>query len=76
MLVMGAIRTYQYILSPDHGIISILFPRGFCKFRPTCSMYMYHAVDEFGIILGLGKGLWRICRCNPWSIGGDDPIKK
>ncbi|KPJ84764.1 hypothetical protein AMJ57_05540 [Parcubacteria bacterium SG8_24] len=63
-------------MSPDHGLISRLLNRRFCKYWPSCSEYTYQAVEEFGIIRGLWMGLWRIMRCNPWSQGGIDPIPK
>ena len=69
------IKTYQKTISPDHGIVSKVFPHGFCRFRPTCSEYTYQAVDKHGLIKGIFLGAWRIIRCNPWSKGGYDPIK-
>ncbi|MFM8406202.1 MAG: membrane protein insertion efficiency factor YidD, partial [Pirellulaceae bacterium] len=26
-----------------------------------------------GVVSGVIRGLHRICRCHPWSSGGDDP---
>lgn len=73
-----AIRAYQLTLSLDHGPLRVFFPMGMCRYRPSCSMYTYKAVDEYGIIRGLVMGGWRILRCNPWSKGGIDevPIRK
>lgn len=51
-----------------------LAPGGYCKFSPSCSEYTYQAIDRHGVIRGIFLGSWRILRCNPWSIGGDDPI--
>ena len=45
-----------------------------CRFRPTCSQYMIEAIEKKGIVRGVTKGLWRICRCNPFSRGGWDPV--
>ena len=70
------IRAYQRIFSPDHGPFRKLFPYGYCKYFPSCSEYTHQAVEEFGITYGLFLGLRRILRCNPWSNGGFDPIKK
>lgn len=46
-----------------------------CIFTPTCSMYMYDAVEEYGAIRGFLMGVWRILRCNPFNKGGFDPVK-
>ncbi|NLT17892.1 MAG: membrane protein insertion efficiency factor YidD [Clostridiales bacterium] len=46
-----------------------------CIYTPTCSVYMLNAVEQYGIIVGVFKGLLRILRCNPFSKGGYDPVK-
>jgi uncharacterized protein len=46
-----------------------------CRFVPTCSEYMYQAVEKYGVIKGLGMGVKRIVRCNPWSKGGVDLVQ-
>lgn len=69
------IRFYQKTLSLDHGVFSYKHPQGFCRYYPSCSEYAYQAVDRFGLIKGLFKGLRRISRCHPFSAGGYDPIK-
>lgn len=52
------------------------FSKGYsCRFSPTCSEYTYQAVDKYGVIKGLGLGLWRVIRCNPWNKGGVDLVK-
>jgi len=43
-----------------------------CKYHPTCSEYTAQAVDKYGLIGGLTKGIFRILRCNPLSKGGID----
>ncbi len=54
-------------------LISPLIP-GTCRFYPTCSTYMYQAIQKFGIIKGVGIGIKRILRCNPFHEGGYDPV--
>ncbi len=68
------IRLYQRTLSFDHGPLKRLFPDGYCRFSPTCSMYGYECIERHGVIRGGGLMLWRICRCNPFSKGGFDPV--
>ena len=63
--VIGSIRIYQRWLSPMLGKN--------CRFTPTCSSYFIQAVEKYGLIRGSLKGVWRICRCNPFVPGGYDP---
>lgn len=60
------IRAYQRCLSP-------LLPPA-CKYHPTCSHYAYQSIDRHGFITGVVMGSFRLCRCNPWSHGGADPV--
>ena len=66
------IRLYQKTFSLDHGPLKRLFPRGYCRFYPSCSEYGRLAIKKYGLFLGLPKTLWRVLRCNPWSRGGVD----
>ena len=75
VIILKMIKFYQRTLSLDHGPLSFLYSEGYCRFRPTCSEYTYQSIDKLGIIRGLVKGVWRICRCNPWNKGGWDPVK-
>lgn len=70
------IKIYQKTLSFDHGFFKFMFPRGFCRYKPTCSEYAIGAIEKFGLIKGGFKAVWRILRCNPWSKGGWDPPDK
>jgi putative membrane protein insertion efficiency factor len=77
-LILGLIRGYQLIFSPDHGLIKPLFPDGFCRFYPSCSQYGYECIASRGLIKGGLLTAWRILRCNPFLLGGIDepPAKK
>ena len=46
-----------------------------CKYYPTCSEYTKQAIEKYGVLKGIGLGIWRILRCNPFSKGGYDPLK-
>lgn len=59
------VRGYQRLLSP-------LLGRN-CRYDPTCSEYFVGAVRKHGALRGSLRGLARICRCHPWSRGGNDP---
>ena len=65
LLLIFLVRIYQWTLSPIIGRQ--------CRFQPTCSHYFIGAVEKYGAVLGSLKGIWRICRCNPFCRGGDDP---
>ncbi len=45
-----------------------------CRFTPTCSEYMFQAIEKYGVIKGLWLGIKRICRCHPKNAGGYDPV--
>ncbi len=74
-LLLILIRLYQKTFSPDHGFVKILFPYGFCKYTPSCSEYAYQAIEKYGLIRGVPMSIWRVLKCNPFSRGGEDPVK-
>ena len=47
--------------------------RGRCRYQPTCSTYMIMAIQKYGIIRGVTKGIKRIKRCKPPNGGEDFP---
>lgn len=47
-----------------------------CRYYPSCSDYAKEALEVDGFLKGSVKSLWRILRCNPFSRGGYDPVKK
>ena len=53
--------------------LGLLTPAGTCKYHPSCSEYTIQAINQYGPLSGAARGVWRICRCNPWSRGGFDP---
>ncbi|MDB5312518.1 MAG: putative rane protein insertion efficiency factor [Gemmataceae bacterium] len=64
-VLIGCVRGYQWLLRP-------LLPP-LCRFQPGCSEYFILSVKKYGPVVGSAKGVWRLCRCNPWSSGGYDP---
>jgi uncharacterized protein len=66
-IVVAPIVIYQRVISPA-------IPRR-CKYEPTCSRYAVEAIREYGILKGLVLAGWRLLRCNPWSLGGYDPVE-
>lgn len=63
--VILSVRFYQLAISPWLGQN--------CRFVPSCSAYMIEAVEKYGPIRGVWKGLCRIGRCHPLHPGGYDP---
>jgi len=75
-LAIKCINLYQKTISLDHSRLGkALFPSGYCRFHPTCSEYTKQAIGKYGVIRGCLMGSWRILRCNPFSRGGDDPVR-
>ncbi|MCH5350324.1 MAG: membrane protein insertion efficiency factor YidD [Oscillospiraceae bacterium] len=65
-LLLAIIGFYRKIISP-------LKPPC-CKYYPTCSTYAVQAIKKHGAIKGSLLAAWRVLRCNPWSLGGIDPV--
>lgn len=65
-ILLLLVRFYRRILSP-------LKPPC-CKYYPSCSEYALQAIDMHGAVKGTLLAVWRVLRCNPWSIGGIDPV--
>jgi len=61
-MILNILEFYKRFLSP-------LLPRA-CRFEPTCSVYMYQAIQKKGILKGLYLGARRLLRCNPFCTGG------
>jgi putative membrane protein insertion efficiency factor len=66
-LALTPIVLYQRVISPA-------IPRR-CKYEPTCSRYAVEAIRAYGLWRGLVLAAWRLLRCNPWSLGGYDPVE-
>ena len=65
LVVILPVKFYQIAIGP-------LLPK-VCKYHPSCSEYFLQAVAKYGAVRGSCKGIWRICRCNPFVRGGYDP---
>ncbi|MEJ2108667.1 MAG: membrane protein insertion efficiency factor YidD [Acidobacteriota bacterium] len=67
-LTLMLLRGYKRYLSP--------FLPSACRFEPTCSVYMYQAIQNKGLVKGLYWGVRRLLRCHPFCAGGFDPVPK
>lgn len=66
-LILLLIKCYIKFISP--------MKRKCCKFIPTCSVYVYQAVERFGVVNGCFLAIKRILKCNPFSSAeGFDPV--
>lgn len=73
--VLKLIRLYQHTSFFHAAVFRVLFMSDAgCRFHPTCSRYMYQAVEKYGSVKGVWLGLKRILRCHPWTRGGYDPV--
>jgi hypothetical protein len=65
-ILIGAVRAYQWTLSP-------ILPMS-CRYLPTCSHYAAEAVQRHGAWRGGWLAAARIARCHPWGGSGYDPV--
>lgn len=65
-LVVGLVRIYQNLVSPNLGAN--------CRYQPTCSSYTAQAIGRFGTFRGGWLSIKRIGRCHPLKPGGHDPV--
>jgi putative membrane protein insertion efficiency factor len=66
MVLIRLVKLYRLVLSPWLGSA--------CRFTPTCSAYAVEALALHGAMRGGYFTIKRICRCQPWSAGGMDPV--
>lgn len=64
--LIGLVHLYQHY-APENV-------RRRCIFKPTCSEYMILAIEKYGVVRGLCKGLYRLfVRCNGFYYSIDYP---
>ena len=64
-VVCGAVLLYQKY-APEKM-------RNACLFTPSCSEYMLLAIDKYGVVVGVCKGIGRLLRCHHPNGGVDYP---
>ena len=65
-LCVVILRVYRAVISPLYGDV--------CRYYPSCSAYALGAIQQHGVIKGIGLGTVRIARCHPWAKGGVDDV--
>lgn len=61
------IRIYQWITQARPRV---------CRFYPSCSTYSKEAIEKYGILKGVFRGIKRVLKCHPFHPGGYDPVEK
>ncbi|AYF97830.1 membrane protein insertion efficiency factor YidD [Protaetiibacter intestinalis] len=65
-ICVAILRGYRAVISPLYGDV--------CRYYPSCSAYTLGAIQQHGVVKGVGLGAWRILRCHPWARGGIDDV--
>jgi uncharacterized protein len=65
-ICVAILRAYRAVISPLYGDV--------CRYYPSCSAYALGAIQQHGVVKGIGLGTWRIARCHPWAKGGVDDV--
>lgn len=60
------LRAYRATISPLYGDV--------CRYYPSCSRYALEAIQQHGVVRGVGLASWRLVRCHPWAKGGVDDV--
>ena len=68
-IAVAILLAYRTVISPLYGEV--------CRYYPSCSLYTLRAIQYHGALWGIGLGIIRILRCNPFARGGiDDPPER
>ena len=65
-LALALLHGYRATISHTYGDV--------CKYFPSCSAYAVGAVQQHGIVKGVGLTTARLARCHPWAQGGVDDV--
>ena len=65
--LLGLLHGYKTFVSP-------WLPRA-CRYWPSCSEYTAAAIEKYGPLRGILRGIVRIGRCHPFAAGGYDPVR-
>ena len=68
-ILIFIIKKYKKFISPVFSNMGCN-----CKFYPTCSQYAVEAIEKYGALKGGFLAIKRILRCNPFTMGGYDPV--
>jgi len=63
---IGLMTAYRAVISPLYGDV--------CAYYPSCSAYAVGALQQHGLVKGVGLTALRLGRCHPWAKGGEDDV--
>ena len=67
-------RFFLYLIGLYQRTVSPYTPSR-CRFRPTCSVYAYEAINKYGVFKGGWLAFRRLLRCHPFYKGNlYDPV--
>jgi uncharacterized protein len=69
------IDLYQQTLSPDHGVMRMFYPYGFCRHEPTCSEYARRMFASKGVLKGICFTAKRLLGCHPWTEASEERLR-
>ena len=67
-------KIIAYILIIMYKLLISPFLPHTCRYTPTCSMYAFSALREFGFFKGSILSAKRLLRCTPNGGSGYDPV--
>lgn len=65
-LLIGLVQFYRLFFRHWVGPV--------CRYEPSCSTYALQALQQHGAGRGALLTATRLLRCNPWCLGGHDPV--
>ena len=67
-------RAALFFIKVYQDYIRRVIPRS-CRFIPSCSEYTKLAIEKYGILIGIAKGVRRVASCQPFfGKYGYDPL--
>ncbi|MDG2497824.1 MAG: membrane protein insertion efficiency factor YidD [Aquiluna sp.] len=67
-LLIAPVLFWRKLISPLYGDV--------CRYYPSCSSYGLKSLQNLGVLKAIPLTTWRVLRCNPWSPGGVDEVKR
>lgn len=71
--ILLRIKSFLFFCIDLYQILAPTKIRMRCRFEPSCSQYMRLAIEKFGVIKGIKKGINRLKRCKSPNGGYDSP---
>ena len=69
----GIGRRFGIVMIKVYRVVFAWLPSS-CRYEPSCSHYALQALAEHGAVHGSWLAILRLCRCQPFSEPGFDPV--